>query len=88
MNQKHLLKAANSKGALVKAVLAYQRALQHYANEAHWLVKGDEIMWVGDDDPTYAAGVSLGQRKADASYFERNKLSGNRTEDPDATHPR
>ena len=88
MNAKQLLKAANSKGALVRACMQYQRALAHYANENHWGVKGDDIVWLGDDDPTYAAGVSLGQRKPDSSYFERNKLSGNRTEDPDATHPR
>ena len=81
MNTKHLLKAANSKSQLASAVLVYQRALAHYANENHWAVKGDDIVWLGDDDPTYAAGVSLGQRKPDARYAERNKkLSGNRTD--------
>lgn len=82
MNTKHLLKAANSKGALVRACLQYQRALAHYANENHWGVKGDDIVWLGDDDPTYAAGVSLGQRKPDSSYFERNKKHDTKAEIP------
>ena len=60
----HRLKAANSKGTLVKAILQYQQALAHYANESHWAVKGDDIVWVGDDDPTMAAQVTLGMRKA------------------------
>ncbi len=72
MNQKQLLKSANSKGALVKAVLLYQRALAHYADENHWAVRGDDIIWLGDDDPTYAAAVSLGKRKNDPEYFKRN----------------
>ena len=79
MNQKNLMKAANSKGALAKAVLLYQRALSHYAKEENWGVKGDDIIWLGDDDPTFAAAVSLGKRKPDPDYFKRNKPSGNRT---------
>lgn len=86
MNTATLLKKANSKGTLAKAIVQYQRSLSHYANENNWAVRGDEIVWLGDDDPTYAAQVSLGKRKPDPTYFERNKkvLSGNRTEDTDA----
>ena len=88
MNSKNLIKSANSKGALARAVLMYQRTLSHYANESNWGVKGDEIVWLGDDDPTYAAQVSLGKRKHDPKYFERNKpVSGNRTnESGDTSH--
>lgn len=77
-----MLKRANSKGALAKAIVQYQSSLAHYANESNWIVRGEDILWVGDDDPTYAAQVSLGRRKPDPTYFERNKktLSGNRTE--------
>jgi len=39
MNNKHLIKASNSKGKLVKAVMVYQRALSYYADESHWAVK-------------------------------------------------
>lgn len=89
MNAKHLLKAANSKGTLVKACMQYQRALAHYANENHWAVRGDEIVWLGDDDPTYAAQVSLGARKPDVSYIARNsnpsvRLPDKQTEASDA----
>ena len=91
MNTKHLLKAANSKGALVRACLQYQRALAHYANENNWAVKGDDIVWIGDDTPTYAAQVSLGKCKPDATYAERNKKSvrepDNKNEDSNATNP-
>lgn len=84
MRQETIIKRANTKGRLAKAVLFYQRALSHYANENNWVVKGDDIVWVGDDDPTYAAQVSLGKRKDDPEYFKRNAaiLSGNRTERP------
>lgn len=51
----------------------YQRTLAHYANEAHWAVKGEDIVWLGDDDPTFAAAVVLGKRKADPDYFKRNQ---------------
>ena len=74
MNQKRLLKAANSKSQLAKAVIMYQKALHYYANENHWAVrtvydsKGvevpDVIIWVGeDDDPTLPAQTVLGMRK-------------------------
>ena len=90
MNQKHLLKSANSKGQLAKAVLLYQRALAHYANENNWAVRGDDIIWLGDDTPTYAAQVSLGKCKPDPQYAERNKSvrePDNKNEDSDAKHP-
>lgn len=63
MNAKKLLKASNSKGQLVKAILVYQRALSYYANESHWAVKGEDIIWVKDDDPTLPAQTVLGMRK-------------------------
>ncbi len=68
-----LLKSANSKGALAKAIVLYQRALSYYASEQNWAVRGDDIVWLGDDDPTYAAQVSLGKRKPDGDYLKRNK---------------
>ena len=73
MKPTQILKRANSKGQLAQAVVFYQRALSHYAKESNWAVRGEDIIWVGDDDPTYAAAVSLGQRKADPTYLERNK---------------
>jgi hypothetical protein len=69
-----LIKSANSKGKLAKAVIMYQRTLSHYANESNWAVRGDDIIWVGDDDPTYAAQVTLGKRKPDPTYLTRNKI--------------
>ena len=63
-SQLKLIKAANSKGTLVRAIQQYQRALAHYANESHWAVKDDNIIWMGDDDPTMAAQVTLGMRKS------------------------
>lgn len=39
MNAKKLLKVANSKSQLAKAVISYQRALAYYAEESHWAVK-------------------------------------------------
>ena len=89
MNQKNLLKSANSKGQLAKAVLLYQRALAHYANENNWAVRGDDIIWLGDDAPTYAAAVSLGKCKPDPKYVERNIIRpviGQTNEDSDATN--
>lgn len=73
MKEKQLMKAANSKGQLVKACLLYQRALAHYANESNWAVREDDILWVGDDTPTYAAQVVLGKCKQDPAYETRNK---------------
>lgn len=64
MNTRKLLKAANSKGQLVKAILIYQQALRYYAAEEHWAVKGEDIIWVKDDDPTLPAQTCLGLRKA------------------------
>ena len=73
MKATQILKRANSKGQLAKAVVFYQRALSHYAKEENWAVRGNDILWVGDDDPTYAAALSLGKRKADPNYVARNK---------------
>lgn len=87
MNNKNLLKAANSKGQLAAACLQYQRTLLHYANENNWAVRGDDIIWIGDDDPTYAAQFSLGKRKHDAGYYTRNAKDSVREPDkgaPDA----
>ena len=64
MNSKKLLKAANSKGQLIRAVIAYRQALIWYANESNWAVKDEVIQWIGDDDPTKAAEIVLGIRKA------------------------
>jgi hypothetical protein len=72
MSRKNLLKSANSKGTLAKACIQYQRTLAHYANENNWAVREEQIIWIGDDDPTYAAQFSLGKRKHDASYYQRN----------------
>lgn len=74
MNLKNRIKSANSKGTLARAVVLYQNALNHYANEANWAVRGDDIIWVGDDDPTYAAAVSLGKRKQDPNYQTKHKI--------------
>ena len=59
------IKQANSKGKLARAVVVYRAALAHYANEAHWAVKEEAILWVGDDDPTKVAEMALyaGKRK-------------------------
>ena len=46
---------------------------------------GDEIVWLGDDDPTYAAQVSLGKRKADPTYLTRNKSKIVRLPDNEST---
>ena len=73
MKSTNILKRANSKGQLAKAVVLYQRALSHYAKEENWAVRGNDIIWLGDDDPTYAAAVSLGKRKPDPNYVARNK---------------
>lgn len=73
MSSIKIIKAANSKGKLAKAIILYQRALQHYAAEEHWAVKGEDIVWIGDDDPTYVAALTLGKREADPKYVERNR---------------
>lgn len=83
MKGKKLLKAANSKGQLANAIVLYQRALSHYANESNWAVRGEDIVWIGDDDPTYAAQISLGKRKPDPNYVARNKSKNVR--EPDNT---
>ena len=88
-----ILKRANSKGQLAQAVVFYQRALSHYAKEENWAVRTVEqpngsytvIEWIGDDDPTYAAQVSLGQRKPDPTYLTRNKPKNVRLPDNEST---
>ena len=54
----------NSKGVLIKAIQQYQQALAYYANENHWAVKDEDILWIKDDDPTLPAQTVLGLRKA------------------------
>ena len=83
MNTKHLLKAANSKGQLVGAVMMYQKALLHYANEANWAVKGDVIQWVGSDDPTEVAEIVLGKRRPVTGQLKHKdiKLAKQKMED-------
>jgi hypothetical protein len=71
--QKKIIKNSNSKGQLIKYISVLQQALNHYSNENHWAVRGEEILWIGDDDPTYAAQFSLGIRKRDPEYNVRNK---------------
>ena len=86
MNWKKQVKAANSKGALVKHIAQLQRALVYYADENNWAVKdgglGEEIQWLGISDPTYVANRLLGRAKVDAEL--ENELmkyaSGSRTE--------
>lgn len=58
------IKANNSKGTLVKAVIQYQRALAYYADESNWAVSEERIEWVANDDPLEVAEVVLGRRKS------------------------
>ena len=85
MSTKKILKQANSKGQLAKAIVLYQRTLTYYANENNWAVRGDDIVWLGDDDPTYAASLTLGKRKHDPDYYERNK--SRHVREPDKSQP-
>lgn len=73
MNTKNLLKNSNSKGTLAKACLQYQKALSYYASEEHWAVKGEDIIWIKDDDPTLPAQVVLGMRKMDVRLPDKLK---------------
>ena len=68
MHLRNQLKKGNSKGKLANAIILYGRALEHYANESNWAVKDGDILWLGDDDPTYAAALTLGKRKVDPHY--------------------
>jgi hypothetical protein len=72
--QKKIIKNNNSKGQLVKYISVLQQALSHYGNESNWAVRGEEIIWLGDDDPTYAALFVLGRRKRDPEYKAHNEL--------------
>ena len=87
MNQRKLIKAANSKGTLVRAILQYQQALAHYANESHWAVKdganGEDIVWLGDDDPTMAAQVTLGMRKLTNNVTAKEVAQQTNVREPD-----
>lgn len=83
---KNTFKRANSKSKLAAAVVFYQRALSHYANESNWAVKGDDIIWLGDDDPTYAAALSLGRRQVDPNY-KVNQKTNVREPDKKSTAP-
>ena len=83
MNQRKLIKAANSKGTLVRAILQYQQALAHYANESHWAVKGDDVVWLGDDDPTMAAQVTLGMRKLTNNVTAKEVAQQTNVREPD-----
>ena len=85
MNLRNSLKKGNSKGKLANAIILYGRALEHYANESNWAVKGDDIIWLGDDDPTYAADVTLGKRKFDPNY--KRPVTGQNKEPSSATNP-
>ena len=44
MKQHVFLKRANSKGQLAKAVINYQQALSHYANESNWAVLPESML--------------------------------------------
>lgn len=84
MNWKKQIKAANSKGQLVKHIAQLQRALNYYADENNWAVKGEagDICWLGISDPTYVANRLLGRAKADSGLEKElmDNMSGNRTE--------
>ena len=49
--------------------------------DAYQSTSDDDIVWLGDDDPTYAAAVSLGARQPDPEYYKRNKKSNVREPD-------
>lgn len=53
----------NSKKQLARAVVSLRGALAWYAREANWAVSGEDIVWVGDDDPLKIAEIVLGKRK-------------------------
>ena len=84
MNWKKRIKAANSKGALVRHIEQLQRAMAYYANENNWAVKGEagDICWLGISDPTYVANRLLGKAKVDMSLEKElmAQTSGSRTE--------
>lgn len=96
MNWKKQVKAANSKGALVKHIEALQRAMAYYADENNWAVRdlaedkhGGDIIWLGISDPTYVANRLLGRVKlnkelevelAQAAMKVSKLVSGSRTE--------
>ena len=82
MNQLKLLKSANSKSTLVKAILMYQKALLYYADENNWAVREnpasntDDIIWLASDDPTAVANKVLGRSKP---QFTNEEMKVDRT---------
>lgn len=77
-NEWKRIKAANSKGDLVKHIQGLHNILKWYADESNWAVKDFDdpnlesvIVWLGDDDPTYAAQLGLGTRKPDPRYINK-----------------
>lgn len=90
MNWKKQIKAANSKGALIKHIAQLQRALLYYCDENNWAVNdSEEIQWLGISDPTYVANRLLGKVKLDkgleeelmkAATNQQKIVSGSRTE--------
>lgn len=62
------VKKANSKKDLVEHIRLCHLALDWYTLRQNWAKRDDEILWLGDEDPTYAAAVTLGKRKKDPNY--------------------
>ena len=58
-----IIKQGNSKGDLARALAEAHAALQWYAKEENWAVKEDDILWLGDDDPTSIANRLLQPNK-------------------------
>ena len=61
-NQKEFLRT-KSKNELIRIIQQLQVGLSFYGNESNWTAR-DDIIWLGDDDPTEVAQILLGQRKA------------------------
>ena len=91
MKALQLLKSANSKGTLAKAILMYQKALLYYADENNWAVREnpssntDDIIWLADDDPTALANKVLGRKKPDVAVREPDKKIDKETTDENST---
>lgn len=74
------VKKLNSKSELISHIKTLHIALEWYAREENWAVKEDDILWLGDDDPQYAALVTLGRRKPDPNYrnhWQKRREDGN-----------
>ncbi len=64
MNKMRELKAGNSKGQLVRAILTFQRALAYYASDAQWVQMPDgKFQWNDSRSPTEVAKIVLGLDK-------------------------